>query len=404
MRSKSGASLKGNENDRRQKRARILSFILRCLQRVLFFLPLKKNRVMVYVHQRKGFTCNSKYVVQKLLEIYGDQLELMWVTAYPETCRDLCAKKVTVCATNSKTHIVKYIRTKVYVTNDLFPAWALHRSKQIWINVWHGGMNYKHIGYDYLEPMCRAGERLFWFQNRKPDIYFAGSRYFKEDTAASFHLPESVFWETGMPRNDIFFEDHSYLQHKIRKRYGVAAETKIVMYAPTFRSGMEDNTYGLDFAGLTDALSERFGGTWVVFFRNHNFVESSGSNRGQTVDVSDYDDMQELLYVLDVLISDYSSCMWDFCLTGRPCFVYAEDIEYYTTKDRTLSLPLQRWPYPIAETNEQLRQCILAFDDLDYRNRIQKHLKEIGSYDNGTASEQAASIIGKYCIDDCGRI
>lgn len=387
-----------DENDRRQKRARFLSFILRCLQRVLFFLPVKKNRVMVYVHQRRGFTCNPKYVVRKLLEIYGDRLEIIWVTAYPKTCANLCEMGISVCATNSKTHIMKYLRTRVYVTNDPFPAWALHRPNQIWINTWHGGMNYKHIGYEYLGPMSRAGARLFRLQNRTPDIYLAGSEYFKKDTAVSFHLPEAVFRETGMPRNDIFFEEHSQLGKGILKRYGVALDKKVVMYAPTFRSGMEDSTYGLDFAGLTEALAKRFGGEWIVFFRNHNFVESGKRDDPQVVDVSDYEDMQELLYISDVLVSDYSSCMWDFCLTGRPCFVYASDVEDYTTKDRTLGLPLDQWPYPIAETNAQLGQCITSFDDKEFKSRVKKHLAELGSYDTGTASEKVAVLIGRYCL------
>lgn len=353
---------------------------------------------MVYVHQRRGFTCNPKYVVHKLLEMYGTRLEIIWVTAYPKSCENIREMGILVCAANSMPHIIKYLRTRVYITNDSFPAWARHRKSQLWINTWHGGMNYKHIGYEYLDPMGRAGTCLFRLQNRTPDLYLAGSQYFKMDTAASFHLPKNVFKDTGMPRNDIFFEDHSSLKSEILTRYGVAPDKRIVLYAPTFRSGMKESTYGLDFGKLVQALAGRFGGQWFVFFRNHNFVESAGGDRSWGMDVSDYEDMQELLYISDVLVSDYSSCMWDFCLTGRPCFVYANDIERYTTKDRTLSLPLEDWPYPIAETNEQLEQCIIRFDEREFGERVKKHLTELGSFDRGTASEQTAALIGRYCF------
>lgn len=355
---------------------------------------------MIYTHERKGLSCNPKYILRKLRELYGDRLEIIWVTTYPDSCAAIRDLGIPVAATNSGLHVRKYIRTRVYITNDGFPPWALHRPCQKWINTWHGGMNYKHIGYRHLEPMSRDGFCLYRMENRKPDVYLAGSSYFKKDTAQSFHLPESLFVETGMPRNDIFFEEHKHLGNEIRERYGLALDVKIVMYAPTFRRGMEDRVYGLNYTELTEALASRFGGEWVVFFRNHNFVKSRQSEDPNVVDVSDYEDMQELLYVSDVLVSDYSSCMWDFCLTKRPCFVYAGDVAEYTTIDRTLSFPLKKWPYPMAETNRQLRECIAAFDETEYKSRIQKHLLDLGSYDRGHASEQAAALVGRYCLGE----
>lgn len=286
------------------------------------------------------------------------------------------------------------------MTNDGFPPWALHRPSQKWINLWHGGMNYKHIGYKHLEPMSRTGFCLYRLQNRRPDVFFAGSEAFRQDTAHSFGLPEEIFQETGLPRNDIFFEEHTHLKQKIHEWYGLAPEDKIVLYAPTFRRTMEDSTYGMDFAGLTGVLASRFGGRWTIFFRSHNFVKSEQKGRENIVDVSGYEDMQELLAVSDVLISDYSSCMWDFCLTGRPCFVYANDVEEYEAEDRTLGFPMDQWPYPVALTNEQLAACIASFDAGEYASRIQRHLHDLGSYDRGDAAEQAAELIGRFCFGE----
>ncbi len=386
-----------------EKRRRRLSFLLRCFQRALFMLPVKKNRVMIYTHERKGFSCNPKYVAAGLKEMYGDQLELIWVTSYPETCEEIRAMGIPVAKTNSKIHVGKYMRTRVYVTNDGFPAWALHRPSQIWINVWHGGMNYKRIGYQHLEPMSRIGFRLYQLENRSPDIYLAGSEYFKRDTARSFSFPEQIFRGTGMPRNDLFFEKRDEIKQKITSYYDVHPERRIVMYAPTFRCNMENSTYGLNFDELVHALEERFGGEWTVFFRNHNFVRSDLAITDDVTDVSDYEDMQELLYVADVLISDYSSCMWDFCLTNRPCFVYASDRGKYTTEDRTLGIPMEEWPYPVACTNEELIRCIQSFDEEEYERRVKKHLADMGSYDKGDASVKAAELIGSYCLKAKGK-
>lgn len=383
-----------------EKRLRILSFFLRCFQRMLFFLPVKKNRVMVYIHQRRGISCNPKYVVRKLKEKYGNKLEIIWVTSYPETCKELRDMGILVAATNSKLHVSLYMRTRVFVTNDSVPTWAVHRPGQIWMNTWHGGMNYKRIGYEHVEPMSRDGFCLYKLENRSPDVYLAGSEYFRRDTARSFSFSEDIFQRTGMPRNDLFFEKRDDIREKVVRRYDLAVDQRIVLYAPTFRRNMENSTYGLDFGELIRTLSARFGGDWLVFFHNHNFVRSGQKLPEGVIDVSDYDDMQELLYVVDVLISDYSSCMWDYCLTGRPCFVYASDVEEYITKDRTLGFPMEQWPYPIAGSNQDLMRCIRRFDEREYESRVAKHLEDMGSYDRGDASERAAELIGSYCIED----
>ena len=181
---------------------------------------------------------------------------------------------ILVAATNSKLHVSLYMRTRVFVTNDSVPTWAVHRPGQIWMNTWHGGMNYKRIGYEHVEPMSRDGFCLYKLENRSPDVYLAGSEYFRRDTARSFSFSEDIFQRTGMPRNDLFFEKRDDIREKVVRRYDLAVDQRIVLYAPTFRRNMENSTYGLDFGELIRTLSARFGGDWLVFFHNHNFVRS----------------------------------------------------------------------------------------------------------------------------------
>ena len=160
---------------------------------------------------------------------------------------------------------------------------------------------------------------------------------------------------------------------------------------------MKSSTFGMDFEKVCEAFSKRFGGEWVMLFRNHNFVKAKGTYAG-VIDVSAYHDMQELMYAADVLISDYSSCLYDFCMTERPAFVYATDIDNYVENERAFAYPIEKWPYPIAASNDALVDAILNFDEEDYKNKVKKHLEDTGAYDNGTASEQAVDIIRKYCF------
>lgn len=385
------------KNTKAQKKELRVARFLKFVQGCLFLLPVKKKRVMVYIHDRKGFTCNPKYIVKKLVELYGNKLEIIWATMHPETCQEIKDLGVKVIKNNTAEQFRLYLRTKFFITNDAFPSWAMHRPMQKWMNTWHAGMNYKHIGYDYLAPQSRIGAKLFRIKNKQPDFYLSGSGFFTEDTSKSFRLNKKVFVKTGLPRNDVFFEDPAPVDKKVRDFYGIEASKKLAIFAPTFRRGMKSDTYGMDFDQVREALEKRFGGEWLILFRNHNFVKSKQKYVG-ALDVSAYHDMQELMVAADVLISDYSSCLYDFCMTDKAAFVYATDLDNYMNNDRSFAYDFAKWPFPVATSNEELLDRIKDFDEDDYKAKVKAHLTDAEAYDNGTASEQAAKIIAKYCL------
>ena len=366
-------------------------------QILFFWLPVKNNRIMLSVDNRRGYTCNPKYIADELLRQYGDKLDLIWVTKYPNTCDEIRDLGIDVVRMGSMEHLKKYLRTSVYITNDMFPVWAVHRKRQLWINTWHGAINYKHIGYKYLEPRSKAASSLFRLGNRQADVFLSATDSFTEDTSASFNFDKKIFVDIGLPRNDLFFSSHDELAAKIKCSLSVPLDSHVVLYAPTFRKIMVSDTYDLDFSLLKASLSERFGGIWTVLFRNHTFISDALSLPEGVINATEYPDMNELLYVSDVLISDYSSCMYDFSLQEKPCFVYATDIENYSKNDRTFAIPVSEWPYPIATSNEELAQNILSFDSSEYDRRLKSHFQKVGRHDCGNASVKVVEIIAQHC-------
>ena len=372
------------------------AYLLLFSQWILFFIPVKKNRIMIYNHDRKGFTCNPKYIMQALIAQYPVKYEIYWVTKFPETCQDH-PKDVHVIRANSAKHILKYIRTRIYITNDCFPAWAAHFKRHKWLNTWHGAINYKHIGFDYIAPMSTVKFKWFKLCNRQPDYFLSASEFFTEDTSKSFYFDKSCFLEYGFPRNDLFFHDidSNDIRQKVREKLGIEQNKKIVLFAPTFRRGMKTSFYGLDFVMLCNSLEKRFGGDWIVLFRNHNFVKKQRKING-VIDVSSYDDMNELLVTSDILISDYSSCMYDFSLQYKPCFVYAPDIDFYRKNDRDFAYPPEKWPFSIAKTNEELQHNIMAFDEGTWQQKLKNHFSDAGSRDDGEATARVTALIEKW--------
>ena len=111
------------------------------------------------------------------------------------------------------------------------------------------------------------------------------------------------------------------------------------------------------------------------------------------INVTRYDDIQELLAISDILISDYSSLMFDFTITKRPCFLYVPDLEEYQSKDRKLYFNVKELPFKIAKSNDELIDKIVNFSNEEYNKSLELFLNKIGSYENGKASQKIAELI-----------
>jgi CDP-glycerol glycerophosphotransferase len=146
--------------------------------------------------------------------------------------------------------------------------------------------------------------------------------------------------------------------------------------------------FSLDSENVLKTLKGKFGFEFMLFYRTHYiFTPTTNSINDRIINVSAYPDMQELLCAADVLITDYSSSMWDFSFTQRPCFVFAPDLESYK-EERNFFIPIEEWPFPIAENNDQLINNIKLFNESEYKNAVKQHQINLGSYETGTATEQ----------------
>lgn len=141
------------------------------------------------------------------------------------------------------------------------------------------------------------------------------------------------------------------------------------------------------------------GGQWRGFIRLHPNISNldDGSFLGDdgVADVTDYPDMQELLSIADAVITDYSSCIFDFGLTKRCGFILAKDIKSYS-KERNFMIQWSDVPFPIAESDEELVNIIENFDSNFYEKKLyQFYHNYCGMYPTGQAAQAVASRIDK---------
>ena len=234
-----------------------------------------------------------------------------------------------------------------------------------------------------------------WYD--KIDYMIISNEYLADKFQSAFHLTEEQILKTGMPRSDIFFQKNN-LYEEIRKKYKLDKKMKIVLYAPTYRYDAYELLEEKDIEYILNALQERFGGEWVFFFRAHSFDNEKHYQfpTERLYDCSDYYDTQEFLCATDVLITDYSSMLWDFSLLSRPCFCFAKEPKQYARDERDFYIPYEKWPYPKGSCINELIDKISNFNFKEYQIQVKNFVTRIGNMDDGMASERVINLLENF--------
>ena len=231
------------------------------------------------------------------------------------------------------------------------------------------------------------------------DFLCCSCKSFEEHEAPKMFFKSEQCLHTGMPRNDLFFKDNKAAKKKVYDYLGLSENDKLVLFAPTYRSNTESfankkvsREIDIDYKGTIEALQARFGGDWKFGIRLHPRIGTSEFEDPTIVNCTKYPDMQELLHACNVVITDYSSLMWDFSLTKKPCLIYAPDIEEYE-RDRGFYTPVSAWPFPVAKSNEELIANIEGFNESEYHDKVAQHHRALGSFEDGNASKKVIDLV-----------
>lgn len=353
-------------------------------------LPLQKNKVVFSSYDGMGYRCNCKYIAEQLIRDKAP-VELVWLVSDNIVC-DLPDGMIKVVV-NSPQFYKEVLTAGVYITNTVHFLYEYKREGQFFINTWHGYGPFKLAEGDVNKDA--ASRERYAESNGASDLFITASSFYTGIYRRSFYYQGEVL-ECGAPRNDVFFQTNDF-NVKIRELYGIPQEKGIVLYAPTFRSMSGDTfeRYKLDWENILRAFRKRFGKEYVVMYKMHHYMHQLAAASGlyeKAVDATLYPDIQELLAAADIVITDYSSLMWDFSLQRRPVFLYQSDEDEYTD-ERGFYAPVSEWPYPRARTMEELGERILGFDEGKYIGELNAFLGKYGSCDDGHASERVAAKI-----------
>jgi CDP-glycerol glycerophosphotransferase len=345
------------------------------------------------------YTCNPKYITEELLR-QGLPYRIVWAVK-PGVDPATFPKGVVLVRAFSFAFFCEAAAARVWVDNALNFVWRYmpKKKEQTYFVTWHGSLGLKRISPDSIAS--KRWLQVARYSGREADCMISNSA-FEDDVYRTAYWPSTEILRCGHARNDIMFEKDTDRVRRIRERvyahFDLKPDTRILLYAPTYREDGEAE-YGLrDYDSLTYALTRRFGGEWVIFSRMH-FRDRQREEEGEDVilsestviNASEYPDIQELMVAAAAGLTDYSSWIYDFMLTGRPCFIFAPDLASYN-EERAFYYPLESTPFPLALDEEDLAVKVLGFDEDEYARGLAGFLEEKGCVDDGRAAER---IVGK---------
>lgn len=357
-------------------------------------LPIKRNKIILWANSFKQYGCSPKYITEYVLNNYPGRFELVWAfedgveipSSIPEVIKIVRYFSLDYLR---ELHTAHFIICNMR-TGDSY-MWH-KRNGQKYIQTWHSSLRLKKIEMDAQDNLPDSYIKCAIDDSAKIDLLLSGCEFSTKIFTDSFWYNGCIL-KSGTPRCDLFFENNSSVKQKVCGALGIDKAYKIFLYAPTFRNDKQASLHSLDFSEIKKTLTNKFGGDWIVVYRFHPNIISSYSFNEDAVDATNYSDMQELLAASDILVTDYSSCMFDMGVAKKPCLLYTSDLDNYIRNERGLYFNLSELPFPIATSNENLIELIMSFDIKGYQYKLYNFMKSVGSYENGSASSQVVSYI-----------
>jgi CDP-ribitol ribitolphosphotransferase len=286
-------------------------------------------------------------------------------------------------------------RATVFIVDDYyFPIYVITpRPGTTIVQTWHASGAFKKIGWSVLDKAFGADESLVERVaiHSNYDVCLMASKTSAVHYAEAFRQPlERFVTDIGMPRTDVLFGPRvPAIAAAVRAKYRLPDGKRVVLYAPTFRGvtvRKATSPEDLDFRALHRVLGEDH----VILLKLHPFVRQAhpipADLRSFAIDASDHPDIHELMLVSDVLVTDYSSAIFEFSLLRRPMAFFAPDHDDYLDERGFYFEYRTGVPGPVFETTEELAAWLRAGQfDLDRVERFRADSFEVA---DGHATER----------------
>ncbi len=339
---------------------------------------IKKNRVSFIMDSKGSFNGNFRYI-QKEFENRGNfEFHYFYKDKFSmDSFRKLSSSKF------------------IFLNDNFFPlAFMKFNPESIIVQLWHApGASKKFGGSVDIQSREILGKI-----SKNTDYLIVTSENIKDDYSEAFQIPYNKIKSLGLPRMDYYFENHDVdaLKSEFLKKNGSSSNKKIILYAPTFRNEEKYNNI-FDYLDLEE-FNENLGRDYILALRLHpkikDFYKEDISTNGQYIDVSDYENEQELMLMSDLLITDYSSIMIEYVALDKPVVFFTYDLDNYLSNERGFYYDFKKTvPGPIVYNSQELVD-VIKNNELD-KSKISEFLKTQFDVIDGNSSKRVVDFLLK---------
>lgn len=223
---------------------------------------------------------------------------------------------------NSLQYFLVSLRARVWISNVPVERRLNYKGKNTYyFGTWHG-TPIKKLGNDVSEVYGRS----------KYDVLCAQGDFDVKIWQEAFNIKKENIISSGLPRNDVLKTANEETQLKFKRKLNLPTNKKVILYCPTFRDWQSNHMkIKVDFNKWEKTLGDKY----IVLFRAHSMIaEKTGidNHSGFVIDVSTYNELNDLMIASDILVSDYSSIFFDYAILNKPMFCYTYDYEEYEKK------------------------------------------------------------------------
>ncbi|MCF1685399.1 CDP-glycerol glycerophosphotransferase family protein [Tetragenococcus halophilus] len=297
-------------------------------------------------------------------------------------------------------------RANFWVFNSRMPNWLKKNKDTIYVQTWHG-TPLKKLGAD-IQDVAMPGTNTEQYKNNfireanRWDYLIAPNEYSEKIFKQAFQFQNNVL-EIGYPRNDelVNNKNNQKLQDELKEKIIGKKSGRVILYAPTWRDDyfIKKGSYKFYMPFNLEKIVNCLDKDDILIIRPHYLV-------GDSIDIKGYEDrvkicidenINELYLISDLLITDYSSVMFDFAILQRPMLFYPYDMAHYKEKLRGFYLDYNEVPGPIAEDEEKLYEFIRNFVSQGqfsgYESKKERFEQLFCSWENGEASQKITRLI-----------
>ncbi len=355
-----------------------------------------KNEVLFMNFNGAQYSDNPKAISIKLHELYPEY-QIVWAVSDKEKMQKIMPEYIKLVNCCGKEFYDALSSCFCFVTNTHNRANIRKRPKgQFFIQTWHGDIGFKKVLYDIKTKEQWATPIQDEYIT---DLCIAASDYGESQYRTAFNYKGEVL-RVGTPRNDKLICVDLQEQDMTREKLCIGKDTKILIYAPTFRDHNKEFQRVLIDLNKALEILESKGNKWVCLVRAHSNTEKLDFSCDGTrcIDVSDYPDMADLLAIGDLLISDYSSCASDFIRRGKGVVLAAFDLDEYIRNDREISYDFEEKGFLVAKTQQELNDILAQMDEDDYQKNAEHICKVFHVYESGKSAEIICNRINDFYV------